>query len=77
LEYVTKLSQLSTEFAFKASHPMVVNPCNKTIYDPLKVGSLGGDVLIHGDIVQGNGLRPPISINVRRIGDDIIADQIE
>jgi hypothetical protein len=77
LEYVTNLQQLSTEYEYKAGHPMVVNPCNKTIYDPLKVGSLGGNVLVHGEIVRGNGLRPPISINVRQSGTSIIADQIE
>jgi hypothetical protein len=77
LEYIMDLPQLSTDYAFKANHPMVVNPCNKTVYDPLKVGSLGGNVYVHGDIVQGNGLRPPISINVRQSGSSIIADQIE
>jgi hypothetical protein len=77
LEYVTDLGRLETQFAYRASHPMVVNPCNQTVYDPLKVGTLGGDVLARGEIVKGGGVRPPISINVQVKGQSIIADGIE
>jgi hypothetical protein len=77
LEFVTDLGRLATQFGFRAGHPMVVNPCNDTVYDPLKIGHLGGNVLVRGEIVQGGGLRPPISINVEVSGHSIIADQIE
>ena len=43
LEYVSDLSRLASQFRFKASHPMVVSPCDGTIYDPLKVGPLGSN----------------------------------
>ncbi|MBZ5699221.1 MAG: hypothetical protein LAN18_11835 [Acidobacteriia bacterium] len=77
LEFVTDLSRLAKQYGYRASHPMVANPCNSTIYDPLKVGALGGGVWVRGEIVQGGGLRPPISINVRLSGNSIIADRIE
>jgi hypothetical protein len=77
LEYVTDLSAIVSAYGYHASHPMVVNPCDKTVYDPLKVGSLGGDTYARGGIVQGNGLRPPIAIDVKVEGHSIVADSIE
>jgi hypothetical protein len=77
LEFVTDLARLSSQFGFRASHPMVVCPCNNTISDPLKVGALGGDVWARGEIVQGAGLRPPIGIDTKVSGHSIIADNIE
>ena len=77
LDFETDLSRLSTEYGYRAGHPMVVNPCNRTVYDPLKVGSLGGNVWVRGEIVHGGGLRPPISIDVQVSGHSIVADRIE
>jgi hypothetical protein len=77
LEFVTDLSRIETQFRFHAGHPMVVNPCNNAVYDPLKMGSLGDNVWVRGDIVQGGGPRPPISINVEVSGHSILADRIE
>jgi len=77
LEYVTDVATIVSSYGIKASHPMVVNPCDKTVYDPLKVGSLGGDTYARGGIVQGNGLRPPIAIDVKVDGHSIVADSIE
>jgi hypothetical protein len=77
LEYVTDLGWLAAQSGYRAGHPMIVNPCNETIYDPLKVGPLGGDVWARGEIVQGAGLRPPLSIEVQVRGHSIIADRIE
>jgi hypothetical protein len=56
---------------------MVVSPCDGTVYDPLKVGPLGGDTWARGEIVQGSSLRPPISIDVKVRGRSIVADSIE
>jgi hypothetical protein len=77
LEYVTDMQLLASQYQFHATHPMVVSPCSETVYDPLKVGAMGGNILVRGDIVKGNGLRPPISIDVEKNGDLIIADGIE
>jgi hypothetical protein len=56
---------------------MVVSPCDGTVYDPLKVSALPGNTFVRGEIVQGSGLRPPISINVKVRGRTILADRIE
>ncbi len=64
LEFVPDLATLASMYHFNASHPMVVNPCDSTIYDPLKLGALGGNTWVRGQIVQGSSLRPPISIEV-------------
>jgi hypothetical protein len=77
LEFVTDLSTLASKYGYNASHPMVVNPCDRTLYDPLKVGPLGGNTWARGEIVQGSSLRPPISIDVKVRGRSIVADSIE
>jgi hypothetical protein len=77
LEFVSDVSAIASKYGYKASHPMVVNPCDNTVYDPLKVGALGGNTWVRGEIVQGSGLRPPISIDVKVSGRSIIADSIE
>jgi hypothetical protein len=77
LEFVTDLGQLAKQYGYSASHPMVASPCNSTVYDPLKLGPLSGGVWVRGEIVQGGGLRPPISIDVQVSGNSIVADRIE
>lgn len=77
LEFVTDLGQLASKYKYSASHPMVVNPCDSTVYDPLKVGSIGGNTWARGEIVKGAAMRPPISIDVKESGRSIIADNIE
>ena len=77
LEFVTDLGRLEKQFKFRASHPMVADACTDTVYDPLRAGSLGGDVWARGEIVQGTGLRPPLAIDVRISGRNIIADRME
>jgi len=77
LEFVSDLDKLASQYKYSASHPMVVNPCDSTVYDPLKVGPIGGNTWARGEIVQGGGLRPPISIDVKVSGRSIIADNVE
>ena len=77
LEFVTDIDVLASKYNFNASHPMVVNPCDSTVYDPLKVGPLGANTWARGEIVHGSSLRPPISIDVKVRGRSIIADSIE
>jgi hypothetical protein len=77
LEFVTDLASLASKYGYNASHPMVLNPCDRTIFDPLKVGALGGNTWARGEIVQGSSLRPPISIDVKVRGRSIVADSIE
>jgi hypothetical protein len=77
LEFVTDLATLASQYRFNASHPMVVNPCDGTVYDPLKVGPLGANTWARGEIVKGSSLRPPISIDVKVQGRSVVADGIE
>jgi hypothetical protein len=77
LEYVTDLSAIASKYRFRAAHPMVVNPCDSTVFDPLKVGTIDGSTWARGQIVQGTSLRPPFAINVKVRGRSIVADGIE
>jgi len=78
LEYVADLTKLKTDYGFRgASHPMLGNPCSRTVYDPLKYGAIGGNVLARGAIVQGTDLRPPLGIEVKIKGKDILAVRME
>jgi hypothetical protein len=52
LDYIDDLQKLKTEYGYQqARHPMVGNPCSRSVYDPLKYAPLPGNVLA--------GLRPP------------------
>jgi hypothetical protein len=77
LEYVTNLAALASTYRFRAIHPMVVNPCDSTVFDPLKVGTIDGSTWARGQIVQGGSLRPPFAIDVKVHGRSIVAEGIE
>jgi hypothetical protein len=78
LEYVSDIAKLRTDYDFKAAHhPMVGNPCSRTLYDPTKLSSLPGNVWVRGAIVQGSDLRPPLGIEVKIQGHTIEAVRME
>lgn len=78
LEYIQDLAKLRSDYSYRgASHPMLGNPCSRTVYDPLKYASLSGNVLARGAIVQGSDLRPPLGIEVTIKGNDIQAIRME
>lgn len=79
LEYITDLAKLKTDYSFAAAkHPMVVNPCTQTVFDPAKTTTLPGTgAIIGGAIAQGSDLRPPLSIEIRVRGKDIEAIRTE
>jgi hypothetical protein len=79
LEYVTDLDKLKTDYGFRAAkHPMVGNPCSRTVFDPLKTTTLPGSGLwVRGSIVQGSDLRPPIGIEIKVEGKKILAVRTE
>ena len=78
LEYVTDLAKLKTDYGFSAAkHPMVGNPCSRTVFDPLKITNLPGDFFVRGGIVQGSDLRPPLGVEIRVRGKDILAIRTE
>jgi len=75
--YIENVAKLSSEYGFEAAHPMVVNPCSRTIFDPLQLKELSGNILVRGAIVQGSDLRPPYGIEVKVRGDQIRAVAME
>jgi len=77
LEFVTDVNELSAKYGYHATHPMVVDPCTSTVYDPLKTGTLPNGSWARGDIVQGSGFRPPMQIEIRIEGDKLIAGRSE
>jgi len=78
LEFVTDISELKNDYDFKAArHPMVGNPCSRTLYDPTKLSNLPGNVWVRGAIVQGSDLRPPLGIEVKVHGKTIEAVRME
>jgi hypothetical protein len=78
LEYVADLAELQDEYQFQATkHPVVGNPCNRAVFDPLKLAKLQGNVWVRGAIAQGSDLRPPLGIEIRVRGKDILAIRME
>jgi hypothetical protein len=78
LDYVQDLQKLRNDYGYwRATHPMIANPCTRSLYDPLKYATLPGDILARGLIVQGAELRPPLSIEVKIKGNQILATRME
>lgn len=77
LEYLTDLPAIASSYKFKAVHPMVVNPCDSTIFDPLKLGTIDGSTWARGQVVQGSSLRPPFAIDIKVHGHSIMAEGSE
>jgi serine/threonine protein kinase len=75
--YLDDVAKLSSEYGFEAAHPMVVNPCSRTIFNPLQLKELPGNILVRGAIVKGDDLRPPYGIEVKVRGNQIHAVAME
>ena len=76
MKYVTDLSQIASEYHYTAAHPMIVDPCNHAVYDLEKYGP-GPNGVVRGAIVYGAGVRPPLAIEMKVKGNQIVAVQIE
>jgi hypothetical protein len=77
LEYVLDLPRLSSEYGVSASHPMVVNPCSQSVFDPLQFQNTGGNTLVRGAVVKGSDVRPPYAIEVRVSSNQVLATAME
>jgi len=77
LLYITNIGLLASQYGYTAQHPMVVDPCTQTVFDPLRMGQRGDGAWVRGDIVQGGGLRPPLAIEVTVRNDALYADRME
>jgi hypothetical protein len=77
-EYVTDVDKLRRDYGFAAArHPMVGNPCSRTVFDPTKLMSIPGGIWVRGAIAQGSDLRPPLGIEIEVHGQDILATRME
>lgn len=76
LEYVTDLKKIADDYGYRASHPMVVDPCNLTVFDPTRLGEVGG-IVARGAVVQGTTLRPPLGMELKIEGNRIMILQTE
>jgi serine/threonine protein kinase len=76
-EYIDEVAKLSSDYGFEAAHPMVVNPCSHTVFDPLQLKEIPGNILVRGAIVQGYDVRPPYGIDVKVSGNQIQALAME
>ncbi|MCL6481080.1 MAG: hypothetical protein K6U02_05075 [Firmicutes bacterium] len=77
LEYVTDRERLEQEFGYRAQHPMVVDPCNGSVYHPLRFGPRTDGAMLRGEVVAGPAIRPPLAILVRMRGNEIVAERTE
>jgi hypothetical protein len=78
LEYLQDMEKLKSEYDFRGvKHPMVGNPCSRTVFDPLKMTSVPGNAWVRGAIVQGSDLRPPLSIEIKIEAKSIQAVRME
>jgi hypothetical protein len=78
LEFVTDLDKLRSDYGYHADHPMIGNPCSHTVYDLLRYGGgASNDDLVRGVIVQGTGVRPPMAIEIKIQGANVVAVRSE
>ena len=76
MEFVTDTARLHSQFNFAADHPMVVDSCNSSVFDLLRYGA-GPKGLVRGEVAQGSAIRPPVAIEVRVDGRQIVAVRAE
>jgi|SRR5580704_5275076 hypothetical protein len=76
LEYITDVAKLENDYHYHADHPMVGDTCNRTVFDLTKYGT-GPNGLVRGEIVQGAAVRPPMAIEIRTKGNELIAVRME
>jgi hypothetical protein len=80
LEYIRDLDRLRKDYGYAhANHPLVGNHCSGALYDPLKTVNLPGqgNVWIRGALVQGSDLRPPLGVEIKIQGKQILAIRSE
>jgi hypothetical protein len=76
LNYVTDIKQLRDEYQVSAGHPMVVNPCSRSVFDLAQYASAPSG-LVRGAVIAGASTRPPIAIEVKIEGSKVVATRSE
>jgi hypothetical protein len=77
LEYVTDLQKLEKQYHYRAEHPMVGDPCNRTVFDMTRYGTNSAGRLVRGQVAQGSAIRPPLAIEIHTSGKQVIAGRME
>jgi hypothetical protein len=77
LEYVTDLQKLQKQYHYRAEHPMVGDPCNRTVFDMTRYGTNTAGRLVRGQVAQGSAIRPPLAIEVHTSGKQVVAGRME
>ena len=78
LEYVDDLDRLTNDYDFRAAkHPMVGNPCSRSVFDPLKMSEIPGNFWVRGSLAQGSDVRPPFGVELQIQGKNILAIRME
>jgi hypothetical protein len=77
LEYISDPKQIASRFGFSTTHPMIVDACSNTLYDPTRMSTLPNGSWARGEIVQGSGYRPPLQIEIRLDGDKLFSVRSE
>jgi hypothetical protein len=76
LEVETDTAKIRRDYKFAATHPMVVDSCTQTVYDPLEL-SFSSGVWVRGRIVAGKAIRPPFEVEVHVEKGQVIASRSE
>ena len=76
LEYVTDLKKIEQDYFFHATHPMVVDPCDRSVFD-LASYNQGDTGLVRGAVVHGTAIRPPFAIQIKVKGQSVEAVKME
>ena len=76
MEFITDLQKLRADYGFRASHPMVGDPCNRAVFDLTRYGN-GPAGLVRGEIAHGAAVRPPLAIEIEVRGKQVLAKKIE
>ena len=78
LEYISDLTHLTNDYDFhNARHPMVGNPCSRSVFDPTKMSEIPGNFWVRGTLVQGSDVRPPLGIELKIQNKNILALRME
>lgn len=78
LEYINDINRLKNDYDFQgAKHPMVGNPCSRSVFDPLKMSEIPGNFWVRGTLVQGSDVRPPLGVELKIQSKSILALRME
>lgn len=76
MELVQDVAKIAQDYGYRAHHPMIVDSCTQTIYDPLNYGGTRG-TWVRGQVVSGPGVRPPLAVEIVVEKGSVVATRSE